>query len=187
MTPLTVYHIPCNETSPLLPTGFGQCPSTLTMSIPIFSRRVVRYIPWIVPSNQSTLSLHYRSLKIGPRLHFNKTTIKALDDTFNRIDGPLNTKIQLIKDDIASIKETTVTTTTQIIVCAALTFAIVNIPLLILLVCVIRRSRRPKASDTTKTTVKYIKGKERLNLDTCCKDCHKPLEPSSDVEENDDE
>ena len=111
MTPLTVYSLPCNESSPSLKTGFGQCPTTLTMSIPIFARRVVKYIPWIVPANQTTLNLHYNSLKIGPRLRFNKSTIKALDETFARLEGPLNRKFKTIRDEISSIKETSATST----------------------------------------------------------------------------
>ena len=182
-TPLTVYSIPCNETSPLLPTGFGQCPSTLTMSIPIFGRRVVRYIPWIVTNNHSTLNLHYKSLKIKPRLQFNKSTIKALDETFNRIDGPLNKKIELIKDDIDSIQETTETTTTQIIACAALTLAIINIALVIVVSCLLRRTLRPRTAGAQRTTVKYTKGDETLVLDPHCKDCGTTLH-SSDVDES---
>lgn len=30
MTPLTVYHIPCNETAHSLPSSFVECPQTLT-------------------------------------------------------------------------------------------------------------------------------------------------------------
>ena len=187
MTPLIIYSLPCNETSPLLPTGFGQCPPVITMSIPIFSRRIIRYIPWVVPANHSTLNLHYQSLKFGPRLHFNKTTIKALDETFNRINGPLNTKIKVIKDDINSIKETTVTTTTKIIAYAALTLAVVNIVMLIIIACIIRRTLRTQPSDTTCTNVRYTKGKVSLDLD-CCKECSTPLKPTVDDDDaNDDE
>lgn len=175
MTPLTVYHIPCNETASRLPTGFGQCPNTLTMSIPIFSKRNVKYIPWIVPANQSVLNLHYRSLKIGPRLRFNKTTIKALDDTFNRIDGPLQQKIELIKRDIASIRTTTITSTTQILACVALSLAVVNLIALIIMVYLIRRSMRPKPSTAT---VKYVKETNSLHLDPTCQQCDQLLTPA---------
>ena len=164
-TPLTVYHIPCNETSSVLPTGFGQCPATLTIAIPIFSRKVIRYIPWIVPTNQSTLNLHYQSLKIPPRLRLNKATINALDQTINRIQGPLNHKLQVIRSDIDAIQVSSDTTTTQVAAYVALTFALVNTVLFITLTGIMCRRFRNRPHIEGYPTVKYVKESESLHLD----------------------
>jgi hypothetical protein len=176
MSPLTVYHIPCNESSSQLPTGFGQCPSTLTMSIPVFNRRFIRYIPWIVPSNQSTLDLHYKSLKIEPHLQFNKTTINALDETFNRLDGPLNTKIQKIRKDIANMQQTTETdNSTIIIACFALTLTVINTAVLFVMLYCLRRSLMNQPVNNRQPTNTHLKA-----ADDNCDACLQPLDKQTD-------
>ena len=95
MSSLAVYHIPCNHTSEQLPTGFGTCPKYLTISLALFRRKTIKYVPWI-PSHasNSTIQLHYKSLSIPPPLKFNKSVINALDKTFHRIDRDLAEKIK---------------------------------------------------------------------------------------------
>ena len=66
LMPLTVYHIPCNETNPLLLTGFGECPSAIKMSLPIFQNSTISDVSWVPSKDQQTLRLHYESLKFVP-------------------------------------------------------------------------------------------------------------------------
>ncbi|KXJ21546.1 hypothetical protein AC249_AIPGENE1066 [Exaiptasia diaphana] len=135
MTPLSIYHIPCNETNPKLKTGFGNCPETLKVSIPIFQEQSVNYIPWIPPKMDSAYELHYKSLNISPPLKFNKSIINALDKTFIRLDGQLQKKMKLIYKEIDAIKETQETEKAFIVGCIALSLAGLNSLFLIAFCC----------------------------------------------------
>lgn len=177
MTPLTVYHIPCNESSSALKTGFGQCPTTLQMSVPIFNKNTVKYIPWIVPSNQSTLNLHYRSLKIAPPLKFNKSIIKSLDETFSRIDGRLHRKVQSIQKDISSIKETSATSTALIIACIALAIALLSTIVVTIIACYLWRSSRQRPESSHESIEMLTKNRDTANR--CCTDCHTPMDSNT--------
>lgn len=46
LTPLTVYHFPCNLVFATQPIGLGACPSWLSLHLPIFTQTQFHYIPW---------------------------------------------------------------------------------------------------------------------------------------------
>ena len=140
MSPLSVYHIPCNQTSEELPIGFGTCPDQLTINLPIFRKKTVKYVPW-TPSdlNNNTINLHYKSLQIPPPLQFNKTVINALDKTFNRLDGDLATKLKSIREDIKNLHEESSTPLALVIASMALCFSHLNLIIFIVLCCYHRR------------------------------------------------
>ena len=46
LTPLTVYHFPCELTFTTQQTGLGTCPHRITLHLPYFSSNSFRYIPW---------------------------------------------------------------------------------------------------------------------------------------------
>ena len=142
MSSLAVYHIPCNHTSEQLPTGFCTCPKYLTISLPLFRRKTIKYVPWI-PSHasNSTIQLHYKSLSIPPPLKFNKSVINALDKTFHRIDGDLAEKIKTIRKDITDLHEVAAFPVTLVIASIALGFSLLNTLIFIILCCYHRRRR----------------------------------------------
>lgn len=184
MTPLSIYHIPCNETNPILKTGFGFCPSTVMMSIPIFQKISVNYIPWTPPTDNEVFKLHYKSLKISPLLKFNKTTINALDNAFLRLDGRLHLQLKKIKSDIDSIHETQESSAALIIGSTALALSGVNTIILITISCcyykIHKQKMKQQHSDTQqpRDTVKYVPSQEDVQLplnEDHCLDCEQPL------------
>ncbi|KAK3739288.1 hypothetical protein QZH41_007136 [Actinostola sp. cb2023] len=94
----TFHRIDGNIITKLQKTGFGSCPSSMKVTLPIFKRRALTYIQWTPTTNDSALDLHYQSLNIPPPLKINKTILNALDQTFHRIDGNIITKLQKIAD-----------------------------------------------------------------------------------------
>ena len=177
MMPLSVYHIPCDHVSDDLETGFGTCPHHLTVNLPVFRRKFMRFVPW-TPSddNSSTIDLHYKSLDVPPPLKFNKTVINALDKTFNRLDGDLAKKLKQVRTDINHIHEVSVTPLGIIIGSIALGFSTINLIILITL-CRLQRYRRQNGPDAN--LVHYVKAtnkepekiEELLELQHICPDC----------------
>lgn len=187
ITPLSIYHIPCNETHPKLKTGFGTCPKALTVSVPIFQEQSVNYVQWNPPKLDSTYELHYNSLNISPPLKFNKTVINALDKTFERLDGQLHKKIKLIYNEISSIKETQETEAALIIGSVALGLAGLNsISLISFCCCFNKVSKFLAAHDVSspQPTVKFEHSTQKClppnatddAKDTNCEECNKPLD-----------
>ena len=126
MSPLAIYNIPCNSTSTDLPTGFGTCPYVLTIHLPIFRRKRVKFIPWTPENNNATLNLHYKSLGVLPPIHFNKNITKALDETYQRLDGHFSTQIRKVKAEIKKIHTVKGTSTPIIIASIAICLSVVN-------------------------------------------------------------
>ena len=135
MSPLAVYHIPCNATSDTLTTGFGSCPSTITITFPIFRRKIIKYVPWTPMDNNATINLHYKSLNVPPPLKLNKTVLIALDRTFQRLDGDLAIKLQKVRQDINRIHEVNVTPTAIILASIAISLSLINVIVFIALCC----------------------------------------------------
>ena len=145
LTPLAIYQLPCNITADNLPTGFSTCPDVITMTLPVFRRRYVKYIPWNPKHDNSTLDLHYESLKIPPRLQINKTVTKALDETFNRINGHLSIKLRQIRKDIDELHSVDVTPWALIIASIALSLVVIQTVIIIVFFCY-RRKRIQETS-----------------------------------------
>lgn len=188
LSPLAVYHLPCNMTSDDLLTGFGHCPSTITIAYPIFRRNRFKYIPWTPSQNNATLDLHFKSLNIPPPLHFNQSIRHALDETYKRLDGDLALKIQKVNKDIQKLHETDSSTSTKIIASIALAIAILNIVILITLCCLHRQRNnqdQPFVVHSVQTTgtprphSPHFKEEPQLELqplNDTCPDCHGSIE-----------
>ena len=78
ISPLIVYHFPCDLTFASQQTGLGTCPDHITFHLPLFSHKSFRYIPW-THNDDKTLRLHYSSLNLTPPLQFDNKTMTSLD------------------------------------------------------------------------------------------------------------
>lgn len=179
LSPLSIFHVPCNETNNLLETGFGNCPKTLTISIPLFRRDNVQYVPWVPSSDDNTLDLHYQSLEVSPRLVFNKTVINALDNTFNRIDNNVHKNIKKIRAEIKAMHETQETTDAMIVAAVALSLTFINSIVLITSCCLYRKINKSQNDRLSKIVVQYKK--EPIE----CVECKLPLNEQEEQEEDD--
>ncbi|KAK3754327.1 hypothetical protein QZH41_017838 [Actinostola sp. cb2023] len=194
MSPLAVYQIPCNATSDDLTTGFGSCPSTITITFPILRRKVIKYVPWTPTDNNATIQLHYQSLGIPPLLKLNKTVLNALDITFHRLDGDLANKLQKVRTDIDRIHEVNNTPTAVILASIAICLSLINVIVFIVLCCY-HRQRHTSNLDL----VHYVRAtppqqaypphqdphNEALHIIDNCPDCGIP--PPHDSDNNDNE
>ena len=106
ISPLMIFHLPCDFQFSLQETGFGPCPRTLKIHVPIFTTTSFTYVPWETAADDHVLTLHYDSLHIPPPLKFNSTTLHSLDKTYELIDGRLGKTLQQVRTDISKIKET---------------------------------------------------------------------------------
>ena len=68
LTPLTVYHFPCELTFTTQQTGLGTCPHRITLHLPYFSSNSFRYIPW---QNDDEDLYNYITNRLILHLHFN--------------------------------------------------------------------------------------------------------------------
>lgn len=187
MSPLAVYHIPCNHTSDQLSTGFGTCPQHVTISLPVFRRKTVKYVPWMpTDTNNNTINLHYESLKIPPPLKFNQTVLNALDQTFHRIDGDLADKLKIIRKDIKSLHEVNVSPLALILASIAFAVSSIHTIIFIALCCYHHRRRqhqpnlnlvhyvqtKPQAKPKTETLRPLPEiPEEEIPMNEICPDC----------------
>ena len=58
LSPLMVYHFPCEVTFPEQQTGFGAYPSRLEITVALFTPTHINYIPWHTAMDNSVLDLH---------------------------------------------------------------------------------------------------------------------------------
>ena len=102
LSPLIVYHFPCDLTFADQQTGFGSCPDRITLHIPLFTTSSFRYVPW--QNDQSTLlHLHYQSLNISPPVQFDNSTLQSLDKTYNLLNDQFKTQLATLKQDFSHI------------------------------------------------------------------------------------
>ena len=109
ISPLIVYHFPCDLTFASQQTGLGTCPDRITFHLPLFSHKSFRYIPW-THNDDKTLRLHYSSLNLTPPLQFDNKTMTSLDHTFRILDGQLTTRLATLKDEISHLQKVQSTT-----------------------------------------------------------------------------
>lgn len=176
LSPLMVYHFPCDVTFPSQQTGFGTCPSQLEITVPIFTPTHVSYVPWHPAMDNSALNLHYASLTIPPRSTFNRSTLDSLDRTFTTLDGHLVHELHTVRQDISNIQETSTTSLNDILTYFAFGLASLHTTCLLIYFC--HSSRRPCAranrprQSTSQVLVSDTPDVELLSLS--CEKCHKP-------------
>ena len=143
----------------------------------MFQKDNVQYIPWKAGKND-LLQLHYKSLNITPRVVFNKTVLKALDNTFNRIETNLHLKFKNLYQEIDKIKETQETSTALIIGSVALGLSGINTIILIVISCFYNKARKQQQERTNSLIVQYQK-----EIPKSCIECQEPLETIVEQEE----
>ena len=171
LSPLMIYHFPCNTTFPDMVTGLGTCPQRMTLTVPVFSRDTLTYTPWTPTDDDTLLRLHYKSLPIPPPDTLNKTVLKELDNTYQTLDARLTLQLAKANDSIASLHETTDTPISAILAALALSLSLLNT--LVLLVTIIIPTLRRKLH--TKT----IHTPQRQPSSPTCPDCHLPLQDAT--------
>ena len=102
LSPLMVYHFPCDLTFDTQQTGLGQCPKRISLHVPMFTQTTFHYVQWKT-GDDDILHLHYKSLNISPPLKFDNSTLQSLDDTYRLLDGQLTTRLALLKQDISNL------------------------------------------------------------------------------------
>ena len=149
ISPLIVYHFPCDLTFASQQTGLGTCPDRITFHLPLFSHKSFRYIPW-THNDDKTLRLHYSSLNLTPSLQFDNKTTTSLDHTFRILDGQLTTRLATLKDEISHLHKVQSTTLNDWL--TYFTFVLVSIHsfVFIILYCC---SIKPKSFPSMSTTV----------------------------------
>lgn len=132
--------------------------------------------------DNSTINLHYKSLKLTPPLLFNSSITKALDNTFASLDGQLGTTLLKIRDDISKIQETSTTTLNDILTYIAFTLAILNIILIVLILVAARHVLR--TIRLNKSEEKHLPHDTQVVL-TRCQDCNHLIKRNSIPEHED--
>ena len=175
LSPLMVYHFPCDIKFANQRTGLGDCPRSLTIDIPIFTGSTIHYVPWQnLVDDETTPQLHFESLKITPLQKFNKSTLDALDKTFESLDNTVDKQLDKLDSDISLIKETSTTTINDVLTYVAFFMAFANLCILIFFGC---RSRCPCSPCTAHSPVKTTtSATEHIPLDNLpkCEDCDRP-------------
>lgn len=174
LSPLMIYHFPCDVKFPDQRTGLGNCPKRLTVDIPIFTDSTIRYVPWEDIMDDTIPTLLLESLKIPPVTPVNKSTLESLDKTFQSLDQNFDEQLDQLSSDISLIKETTTPTINDILTYLAFTMALANLYLLIFFRC---HSRFRRSPGTARLPAKIIStNPEQIELDSLpkCEDCHRP-------------
>ena len=138
LTPLTVYHFPCELTFTTQQTGLGTCPHGITLHLPLFSSNSFRYIPW-QNDDDYLLKLHYQSLNFTLPLQFDNQTLQSRDHTFRFLDGQLTSQIATIKQDLSHLHSVSSTTLNDRLTYIAVGLTLLNTFVIILLYCCIKR------------------------------------------------
>lgn len=142
LSPLMVFHLPCDVRFPAQETGFGPCPSTLRINVPIFSEDNFAYVPWQSAKDNSVLTMHYESNRIPPPLKFNISTLHSLDSTFDSLDGRLGRTLSKVRQVINHMKETYTTTLNDILTFVSFSLAVLCLLLQIVGCCFLCRRHR---------------------------------------------
>lgn len=156
LSPLMVYHFPCDLTFATQQTGLGQCPKSITMHVPLFTETSFHYVPWQGNDN-NILTLHYKSLNISPPLRFDFSTINSLDETYRLPDGQLTNRLASLKRDVSHLHTTHTTTLNDWLTCFAFILTLLNSVILCLFHA--RKCkplpRRPTLSSRSKHTAEH--------------------------------
>lgn len=143
LSPLMIYHFPCDVTFATQQTGFGTCPDRITLHVPLFTPQTFHYVPWTT-NNDKLLDLHYQSLNISPPLQFDNSTLQSLDRTYHLLDGQLMTKLHSLEYDISKLHTVHETHVTDFLTYTAFALALINSIVILAFCCCSRVGNRPK-------------------------------------------
>jgi len=148
--PLAIYHFPCNVTFHDMQSSLSSCPTELSVSIPLFDETNIRYVQWKSENDDHLLDLHFKSLTIPQKIRINKTIITQFDKEIEWYDKKLSTAIKQANKKIENIKESSFTTTDEIILYVAIGLSSFNFFVL----CCLYLGCTRKAEKSTKVIVK---------------------------------
>ena len=130
--PLTIYHFPCNVTFHGMQSSLSSCPTELAVSIPLFDETNIRYVKWKSKKDDHLLNLHFKSLSIPQKVKINKTIVNDFDREIEWYDKKLSIAINQANRKIEKIKESSFTTTDEIILYVAIGLSSFNFVVLCL-------------------------------------------------------
>jgi len=140
--PLTIYHFPCNVTFHGMQSSLSSCPTELSVSIPLFDETNIRYVKWKTEKDDHLLDLHFKSLTIPQKVKINKTIITEFDREIEWYDKKLSTAINQANRKIEKIKESSFTTTDEIILYVAIGLSSFNFLVLCLYIGCTRKAEK---------------------------------------------
>ena len=144
LSPLTIYHFPCNVSFAGMKTGLSQCPDRLEITVPLFAADTIQYVPWKPYLDPNLLELHYQSLAIPPPTTLNKTVRDALDQLYRTLDQKLTHQINKADHEIDSIQEVSETSLTEILTYVALGLSIMNTIAVLTIFCLLYNIKLPR-------------------------------------------
>lgn len=170
ISPLIIYHFPCNVTFNGMQTSLSFCPERMSMSLPLFEEELITYVKWDSTIDDNLLHLHHKSLSIPPPITINKTLITELDQEINWYDDQLTKRINKANKEIEKIKETSFTTFQVVLIYAAFTLSIINFVLMcVCCSCLLNYCRAVPPSVTSyevnkQQTVPPLPPKQRMHM-----------------------
>ena len=179
LTPLMVYHFPCEVTFAAQQTGFGSCPDRLEINVPVFTPTHITYIPWHSAMDDSVVNFHLQSLHIPPASVFNRSTLDSLDDTFHSLDGRFTEQFARAGVDIGAIRETLGTTLNDVLTYCAFGLAFLDACCICIMLCYARRMRYLCDTPQTDIAARTLAAETVGFVPPQCGTCHRPRRQTS--------
>ena len=126
LTPLTVYHFPCDLIFASETTGYSQCPKRMSFHVPLFTQTTFHYLQWRGTNQDDILRLHYRSLNLTTPVHFDNITMQSLDKTFHLLDGQFSTQMTSLRSRISRLHTVHGKPFTDLLIYIAFALALLN-------------------------------------------------------------
>ena len=161
LSPLTVYHFPCELTFATQTSGYGECPTRISLHVPLFTQTDFHYVPWLNENDNNILRLHYDSLNLSPPLHFDNKTIQSLDKTFTLLDGQFATQMTSLRHRISQLHTIHPTRLNDFLTYIAFALALINTVFIFLSHC--GRFREKSRHYFQKRTVRHTRSKRPVS------------------------
>ena len=135
VSPLSIYHFPCNKTFKGMKSGLSRCPEVLEINLPIFTQENIEYVSWRA-SDDHVLNLHHNSLKISPPITINTNITKELQKLYHLYDERLTTELKSAYQKIDNITANdTAISFNEILLYLVAAFAFLNTIIIIIFLC----------------------------------------------------
>lgn len=142
VSPLTIYHFPCNITFRGMRSGLSTCPQRLEITLPIFQEQTLHYVPWNMKDNIN-LKLHYDSLQIPKPIVMKHNITDQLNKLYDLYDQQLNNDIDNANKKINDVEEDNITTFYEIVTYTVAAITIFNTIMIIALIVILCRKPQP--------------------------------------------
>ena len=139
ISPLHVYHLPCDYSFHLQATGLSACPSHLSFQFPLFHSGSFHFVPWqTIPLPHGNFSTS-APFSIPEPLVLDNSTLESLDQTYATLDQDFTRRLQQLRGDIASVHEVPHADFFQVAVFVSLALTSCNFVVLIVVCCVLSK------------------------------------------------